>query len=225
MRFAPTSPLLLVLLFVVAAFVACGDDSSKPATTSNPAGAATAVPTASSGSGTAKPGQTAAPAATTGITPNVQPTPRDDQIPPFQPGSAVVKKDPAANAAQALLQDVRTGKNAGYDRIVFEFAGTALPGYEVRYVQAARDCAPGSPVTTAGPAQIQITLRPAAAHDTNGKTTFAPKVVAAGFDSMKEAKVTCDFEGVVGWVVGTAEKPFRVIELLNPPRIAVDIQQ
>ncbi len=226
MRSEPKFLLALVTLPVLASLAACGDDNAKPAGTTTSSSLATAVTTASTvGSSTARPSQTATPTATTGITPNVQPTPRDDQIPPFQPVSGVVKKDPVPNATQALLQDVRVGKNAGYDRVVFEFAGTTLPGYEVRYIQTARDCAPGSPVTTSGPAQLQITLRPAAAHDTNGKATFTPKVAPAGFDSIKEAKVTCDFEGVVGWVVGTVEKPFRVIELLNPPRIAIDVQQ
>jgi hypothetical protein len=36
---------------------------------------------------------------------------------------------------------------------------------------------------------------------------------------------SCDFEGVVAWVVDTAQaRPFRVVELQDPPRLVVDFQ-
>ncbi len=193
--------------------VACGDDDEPtPAATSS---AAPASPTSAR-----TPGPTASPA----TTPNVNPTPRDDQVPPFLPETTVTQRQGAATTNTPLLKDVRIGRNSGYDRIVFEFDGTVVPGYEVRYVQAAQQCGSGSPVTTAGPSQMTVTIRPAAAHDDSGRVTFAPRELP-GFESIKQAKATCDFEGVVGWVIGGERKPFRVVELQNPPRIAVDIRQ
>jgi len=131
----------------------------------------------------------------------------------------------SATTGQPVLSDVRVGRNDGYDRIVFEFQGTALPAYEVRYVQSASQCGSGKPVTTSGAAQLSVTFRPAIAHDAGGNATVGTNDIVANLQSLKEAKPTCDFEGVVSWVVGTVFRPFRVIELQNPTRLAIDVQQ
>jgi hypothetical protein len=120
---------------------------------------------------------------------------------------------------------VRVGKNDGYDRIVFEFQGPALPAYEVKYVQSVSACGSGKPVTTSGAAQLSVTFRPAAAHDSGGNATVSSNDIMANLQSIKEAKPSCDFEGVVAWVVGTVFRPYRVVELQNPTRLAIDIQQ
>ena len=146
-------------------------------------------------------------------------------LPAFQPATTTASGPGSATAGQPVLADVRIARNDGYDRIVFEFQGPALPAYEVKYVQSSSQCGSGKPVTTSGAAQVSITFRPAVAHDAGGNATVASNDIVANLQSIKEAKPTCDFEGVVSWVVGTVFRPYRVIELQNPTRLAVDIQQ
>jgi len=43
---------------------------------------------------------------------------------------------------------------------------------------------------------------------------------------MRAMVMTCDFEGEVGLVIGvTAANAFRVMELANPSRLAIDVQR
>lgn len=199
----------------MAAAAACGGNGSQGATPGS------ASPTASQPTqipNTPTPSQAAG-----SPSPASSPT---STLPAFQPATTVASGPGSATGVQQpVLSDVRVGRNDGYDRIVFEFQGPALPAYEVKYVQSASQCGSGKPVTTSGAAQLSITFRPAVAHDSGGNATVASSDIVANLQSIKEAKPTCDFEGVVSWVVGTVFRPFRVIELQNPTRLAIDIQQ
>jgi hypothetical protein len=207
------------ILVAVAGMVlaaACSGKSTPDATSGTSAPTATAVTRVPS-TATAAPSQAAG-------SPSAVATPTAT-LPPFQPATTVASGPGTATSGQPILSDVRVGKNDGYDRIVFEFQGPALPSYEVKYVQSVSQCGSGKPVTTSGAAQLSITFRPAAAHDSGGNATVASNDIVANLQSIKEAKPSCDFEGVVAWVVGTVFRPYRVIELQNPTRLAIDIQQ
>jgi len=206
------SMLVAVLALTVVAGTACGKNTNS----------ATPTPTSSTTT-RVSPTPTPVPSqATSSPTPAATPT---AALPDFQPATTVASGAGSAKTGQPLLTDVRVGKNDGYDRIVFEFQGTALPSYEVKYVQSVSQCGSGKPVTTSGAAQLSITFRPAVAHDAGGNATVASSDIVANLQSLKEAKPTCDFEGVVSWVVGSVFRAYRVIELQNPTRLAIDIQQ
>jgi hypothetical protein len=97
--------------------------------------------------------------------------------------------------------------------IVFEFDGP-VPGYKVEFATSATACGSGLPVTVAGTALIVVRFSPSASHDAAGKST-APATVA-GNGAITEAKQTCDFEGVVGWVTGlNAQTPTGVVVMGN----------
>ncbi len=65
----------------------------------------------------------------------------------------------------------------------------------------------------------------ARAHDDAGHPTIASREIAANLDVVLEVERTCDFEGVVTWVIGVASpNRFRVLELSDPPRLVVDIR-
>jgi hypothetical protein len=128
-------------------------------------------------------------------------------------------------AQVAVLASVRTAKHEGFERVVFEFRGDALPGYHIEYVDHPLQCGSGEAVDLAGNAWLEVRLTPAQAHDDEGKPTIQERERAIGLQIMKEIELTCDFEADVTWVlgVGTAHR-YRVAELSGPPRLVVDIE-
>src|SRR6266542_6167338 len=122
-----------------------------------------------------------------------------------------------------LLVAVRSAHHPGYDRITFEFRGPR-PGHRIGYVsQLVRDGS-GEPVDLAGGAAINVVFKPADAHDSNGHSTVSPLRYKPGLPSLREVALIGDFEGVVTYGLGVDHRvPFKVLELSNPSRIAIDI--
>lgn len=124
------------------------------------------------------------------------------------------------------LSDVRIGEQEeGYDRIVFEFEGDSLPAYQVEYVvPPVVQCGSGQNVELAGGAALQVSMRPAQAHDEAGETTIPATELTPGYPAILEAEQTCDFEAAVTWAVGIPDQTgYRVEELTEPTRLVIDI--
>jgi hypothetical protein len=120
---------------------------------------------------------------------------------------------------------VRTARHdEGYVRIVFELE-SELPGYRVRYVEPpVRKCGSGDPTAIAGGARLEVQLSPANAHDQNGAPTVQDRERRPALGILRELELTCDFEAETVWVLGLdSQKPYRVLELSDPPRIVVDV--
>lgn len=186
------------------ALIACGGGGKKTAPpTSQPAVATTtAVSTTPTGTGT--------PAATEE---------------PFQGGRDPVEAPGPTAPPVLVLTDVRTGEHTGYDRITFEFADSR-PGYRVDYRDAAYTsaCGSGELVGVEGAALLQVRFTPANAHDEQGRSTVGFQELTPGLTTLLEAQQTCDFEADVTWALGLSQEvDFRVVELDNPPRVAVDV--
>ncbi|HEV8630281.1 MAG TPA: hypothetical protein VGV61_08185 [Thermoanaerobaculia bacterium] len=155
--------------------------------------------------------------------------------PPLPPGEAeeggpaflapVLAVDHAApgTAPAATLVAVRTGTHGEFDRLVLELAGE-LPGYRVAWTKARpHQCASGQPAAVAGSAWLEVRLDPAQAHDAQGRLTVARRS-EPGLPAVAGVTLTCDFEGVVSWAVGSgARRPFRVLSLSDPPRLVIDL--
>lgn len=125
-----------------------------------------------------------------------------------------------------VLNDVRVAVNDGFDRMVLEFAGPSVPGYRVEYAGEASQCGSGEPVRVAGEAQLVITLRGTQAHTERGQATVQPRRRRLEMPILREYEFSCDFEGVVQVVLGaSARNRYRVLELQNPARLVVDLQQ
>ena len=145
--------------------------------------------------------------------------------PPPGPPSAVQYSAPATSQAQAVLNSVQVASGTCSDIATFTFAGPGIPAYEAKYVPSAEGCGSGIPVTTAGPAQLALRLEPAVAHDQSGNATVNAQSLAPNLMSIKELKSTCDFEGVVAWVIGTELRYFTVTTASSPSRIIVEVYQ
>jgi len=138
--------------------------------------------------------------------------------------AATVKLE-RASLKPVTLRSVREGKNEGFDRVVFEFSGTQVPGYQVEYVdKPVYHCASGNEIPLAGQGFLQVRLMPAQAHE-GGQVTVAGRERKPALPVIQELKLTCDFEGEVTWVLGnTGPRKFRLMELREPTRLVVDVQ-
>ena len=193
-----------VAVIGLAAFAcAAGDRSNAEAPTTTPA--ASIVPAA-----------TASPA----------PDDRDDRSDTNElTGTTDVTDRSGKISKAAILTAVRAAGHKGFDRVVFEFAGPALPGYRIEYLdRPATQCGSGESVSLKGNARLSVRFRPANAHTENGEATVTERDMMPGLVAVKQLTSTCDFEADVEWVGGIVDaKPYRVLELKNPTRLAIDI--
>jgi hypothetical protein len=127
----------------------------------------------------------------------------------------------------ATLLDLRTGANAGFDRVVLEFTGSTIPGYRVEYVdRPVRECGSGRTVAVAGDGWLAITLRGTQAHTDDGRSTVQRRNRRLDMAVIRQVVFTCDFEGIVQVVLGVGSpNRYRVTELSDPARLIVDLQQ
>lgn len=170
------------------------------------------------------PGAPATPSAPATRTPASTPGGAEPTLP--QEWTAGVRQVRRSAAGPARVVDVRTARNEGFDRVVLQIDGARVPGYRVEYVERpVRQCGSGNPVEVAGQGLLAITLNGAAAHDDRGNATVRDRERRLSLPVMRELEFTCDFEGEVTLVVGVASpNRYRVIELSNPTRLAVDVQ-
>lgn len=108
-----------------------------------------------------------------------------------------------------------------FERLVFEFAGAAVPSIEVDRASPpfALDGS-GLPLDVPGSSFLRVVLRGASgAGSYAGPTAFDPR------DGLVTAvRRSGDFEGVVGWVVGSpAPLCARIQALTGPTRLVVDL--
>lgn len=210
---------------------ACGDDDDDDAT-ATPGSSETAAATS-----TVAPGETATPGTT--VTPPTTASPASPTSGADASPSAVatlpgggrdpvdVPPVPTVVTGVALLQDVRIGLHpeTSSERIVFEF-DTALPQTRVEYVDSVQQCGSGQDVDVDGDAIIAVRFYDAAAHDSQGETTFDEQEIDGSGELIEEAEQFCDFEGQVEWAIGLdEERDFVVTHLSNPPRLVVDIKE
>ncbi|MBK9153899.1 MAG: hypothetical protein IPM25_06725 [Chloracidobacterium sp.] len=135
------------------------------------------------------------------------------------------KKNPNINAV-AIMSDVRTARHANYDRMVFEFLGPNMPTYHIEYIdKPVRSCGSGDVVSLAGDGWLEVRFTDAQAHAPEGDATIKDRQRSPNLPIVKDLKITCDFEAEVTWVAGVASpNRYRVIELKNPTRLAIDIR-
>ena len=132
----------------------------------------------------------------------------------------------------ALLERVALARHDGYDRVVFEFRN-ALPGYRVEYVNPPLyEDGSGDRVDVAGNAFVVVRMERASGFDLEageGELVYdGPRRLTgadAGTSTVREVVRTGDFEAVLTWAVGVADRAeFRVLKLDGPPRLVVDFR-
>jgi hypothetical protein len=158
-------------------------------------------------------------------TPDPAREPGDTSAEDFEGTAGIVAK-PKEGIHPVTLTDVRTARQANFDRVVFEFAGDTLPGYHVEYIdKPVRQCGSGNVVYIDGDGWLRIRLTPAQAHTDAGEATVKDRSRALGYPVLKELESICDFEANVEWVMGVSSpNRYRALELSSPARLVIDIK-
>jgi hypothetical protein len=139
---------------------------------------------------------------------------------PFSAGP--VERDRRSRKAPELVS-VETDERDGYDRVLFTFKGS-MPGYQVRYVPQVTD-AGGRRLALRGAAFVAVAFEPARARDPDGTASFSPTTITPSSPVLRQVRFAGDFEGDVRFGLGVAGRGgFRVSELHNPTRVAVDLR-
>ena len=138
----------------------------------------------------------------------------------------------AGPLSTAPLVAVRTGRHQCWDRVVFEFDGTAR-GYSVAYNSQVLTDGEGLNLApyTAGGAYLAVTLRAPAYDDDHVSTINARTgdhvVNVLRYSTLRDVVFGGSFEGYTTFAVGVrARLPFRVMLLAGPgthSRIVIDI--
>lgn len=123
------------------------------------------------------------------------------------------------------LVAVHTERHPGFVRAIFEFRGAVLPGYHAGYLpRGARECGSGRPASIAGKAWLELRMSPARAHGAQGQSPALSTDQTPRLGPLVQLHQTCDFEGVVSWVLGLQRRaPYRVRELDHPARLVMDV--
>ena len=102
-----------------------------------------------------------------------------------------------------VITGVRTAAHpeCGYDRLVLDITGP-LPSFEVRYVPQLTADPSGRPIILPGQRYLLITLQPAQAHDSSGRSAVTRVAPALGYPVLKGYALVGDFEGVFTLALG-----------------------
>jgi hypothetical protein len=138
-----------------------------------------------------------------------------------------VTKTATGSGPAESLTEVRTGRHACFDRVVFDIGGSGPVEYHVSYVDNVYTEGEGKLVPLAGGAKLQIVVH-APAYDEDGNPTYdgvPPNV--GGFRTFRQLAWLGSFEGQTSFGLGVrATLPMRVLVLSGPGdahRVVVDV--
>jgi len=135
---------------------------------------------------------------------------------------------PDARACQQpgkYLTTVRTGKHAGYDRVVFQFSG-GLPAVTAERVKAVYADPKGTTISLPGRSYLHVVFRGASANcpQPAHRTWTGPAVLTPGYPQLLAVKAAGDFEGYLSFGLGLADQgPYHVSTLTGPDRVVIDV--
>jgi hypothetical protein len=148
---------------------------------------------------------------------------------PFPADTSADTADPRGD--QVLFTDFRIGRQDGFDRVVWEFAGTGRPGWTVAYTDSPTRQGSGAPVDLPGEATLEVLISnvgiPGDVEVPEGTGPYdgPPARAAAGTEVVTEVVVGGAFEGTHDAFVGVSEEvPFRVYLLSDPTRVVLEVQ-
>ncbi|MDN5790994.1 MAG: hypothetical protein L0H25_09015 [Micrococcales bacterium] len=129
----------------------------------------------------------------------------------------------STNMTQGNILDVRSGRHACFDRVVFDIGkGSGTVGYTVRYVSSVRGPS-GAPVALNGGAKLQVTVNAPAAKQVppSGVVNYS------GWNTFRQLKWVSSFEGYTDFGLGVrARLPMRVFTLPSAgggQRLVIDV--
>lgn len=146
--------------------------------------------------------------------------------PPFPADTSPDSAEAVAGDGPTVVTGVRIGDQDGFGRVVFDIAGTAVPGWDVAYTDSPTQEGSGTAVEVPGTTFLRVTLTgvtnpyeaPGVAEAARGNYAGqAGPVQGAYYDSVFEGRA-------LAYVGLTGQAPFRVYALTNPTRVVVDVE-
>jgi hypothetical protein len=143
---------------------------------------------------------------------------------PFPTDTEVDVAEPV-DADGLTVTAVRAARHEGYDRVVFEFAGSGTPGWSVEYVDTPSSQGSGEVVDVPGEAHLQVTMQETSyPYETGAAELAAGPAAVSGTEVVQSVVYDATFEGTsVAWVGTSARTPFRVYALTGPTRLVVEV--
>ena len=135
-------------------------------------------------------------------------------------------------AGAEALTNVRAGRHACFDRVVFDIRGAGAANFHVEYVDQVFTDGGGFPVPLAGGAFLEVVVMAPSFDINTGDPTFNPAdpnhvVNVTGFRTLRQVASAGSFEGQSNFGIGVrARLPMRVFALNGPgdsQRLVVDI--
>ena len=122
------------------------------------------------------------------------------------------------------LREIRTGRNQGFDRLVFEFTGD-IPRYQIEYITPPIVGTADEEVKVKGKYFVSINLQSLPYPDDEKLGEVRRLIDYKNSYSLSEISEIEWFEGTRWYVIGLkAKKLFRVQQLKNPTRLVVDFK-
>ncbi len=149
------------------------------------------------------------------------------EAPPFPADTSADTGEASQGEGPTVVTALRVGDQDGFDRVVFEVSGSAVPGWDVAYVDAPTAEGSGEALDVPGPAFLRVTLTGVTNPYEAPQVAEVPRGPVAGTGSGTVEGVFYDstFEGqALAYVGVSAERPFRVYALEGPARLVVDVQ-
>ena len=205
-----------VLVMGMLVLTGCSDETAP-----RPTPAPTAAPTSTGGATTAGPSTSPA-----------SPTPAPTGSAPASPLAGFSLDEKASPTFPRLGGDlgstgvVRVGRHAGFDRVVWQFAGPGRPTYRVHYVDTPTSEGSGDTVQLGGDAYLEVVVTTVSVPDEGTARPPDPSPAALAGTVVAEADaIFGGFEGYGQSFVGVRgrERPFRVTVLGDPTRLVVDV--
>ena len=215
---------VLTALALSGSLAACGGGASDDLEPS----ASTSTPSASPVPGLSPTGEPSA--STPTASPPATSTPpageQDDAPADFPAEPALSEQEPSGGPLTVTA--VRVARQEGYDRVVFELAGTAAgqAGWRVEYVDDPRAQGSGDPVAVEGEAVLSVLVTGTGyPMDTGQQEVEGDPALPGDLAVVEDVVLGAVFEGQYEAFVGTSgRQPFRVFRLGDPERVVVDVR-
>lgn len=143
-------------------------------------------------------------------------------------GTATPK--PSGELKAAVVREIRTADQGGFDRVVIEFDGT-FGAYQVGYVPAVTEDPSDEPVALQGSAFLRVVVQNATFDNVfqaqGGVPHLAyagPRRLTAALPVVQEVADAGDFEAVISLGIGLSRQAgLRVSRLEGPSRLVIDV--
>lgn len=210
-----TAGAVAVLSCVALALGGCSDDETPTPTPSPSSSAPTSSsPSASASTGTASPTGSATSSGTASVPAG------------FSLDEVSSPRYPDLGGDLGAIGLVRVGRHAGFDRVVWQFAGTGRPSFQVHYVDEPIADGSGDVVDVPGEAFLEVMISSVGIPPANAPRPGNASAASLDGTVIAQARpVYGGFEAVGQTFVGVRDRqrPFKVAVLTNPTRLVVDV--